>query len=171
MDDGGPVTDAGHRLATLLFPVVDGAVLLIRKRRGVGAGLYNGPGGKLEPGETPRECAVRETREEVRARPVGVSKLGELDFVFGDDPFTYVHVYRADGLAGTPQETPEADPAWFPVDDVPYDEMWPDDRHWLPHLLDGEPFFGRFLFDADGDVIREWTLDTGPGVLEDSGPE
>lgn len=35
-------------------------VLLMRKKRGVGAGLYNGPGGKVEPDESPRECAVRE---------------------------------------------------------------------------------------------------------------
>jgi 8-oxo-dGTP diphosphatase len=167
MDDGGPTTEAGHRLATLLFPVVDGEVLLIRKKRGVGAGLYNGPGGKVEPGETPRECAVREPREEVRARPTGVEKLGELDFRFGGDPFTYVHVYRADGLRGAPQETPEADPEWRPVDALPYDEMWPDDRHWLSHLLAGEPFHGRFRFDDDGDELRSWDLETGAGAFED----
>ena len=40
-------------------------VLLIEKRRGLGEGWYNGPGGKCEAGETPRECAARETREEV----------------------------------------------------------------------------------------------------------
>jgi mutator protein MutT len=169
MDDGGPTTDAGHRVATLLFPVVDGEVLLIRKKRGVGAGLYNGPGGKVEDGETPRECAVRETREEVRARPVGVRKLGELDFRFGRDPFTYVHVFRADELRGDPEETPEADPEWVAVEAVPYDEMWPDDRHWLPHMLAGERFHGWFRFDDDGDELLAWELETGEGALEDAG--
>jgi len=170
MDDGGPTTDAGHRLATLLFPVVDGEVLLIHKKRGVGAGLYNGPGGKVEPGETPRECAVRETREEVRAAPTGVEKCGELDFRFGDDPFTYVYVFRADGLAGEPAATPEADPEWVAVDAVPYDEMWPDDRHWLPSLLDGERFRGRFRFDDDGDELREWTVETGVDFEDSDAP-
>lgn len=162
-----PTTPEGHRLATLLFPVIDGEVLLIRKKRGVGAGLYNGPGGKVEPGETPRECATRETREEVRARPADVTKLGELDFRFGEDPFNYVHVFRAGALHGTPRETPEADPEWFGVDAVPYDEMWADDRHWLPHLLAGERFRGRFRFDADGDELLEWELETGADALED----
>ena len=47
---------------TLLFVVKDGRVLLIRKKRGLGAGNINGPGGHIEAGETPIECAIRETR-------------------------------------------------------------------------------------------------------------
>ena len=46
-------------LATLLFIFRDGEVLLIRKKRGLGAGKINGPGGKIDPGETPEQCAVR----------------------------------------------------------------------------------------------------------------
>ena len=39
--------------ATLLFVVKDGQVLLIHKKRGLGAGKINAPGGRLDPGETP----------------------------------------------------------------------------------------------------------------------
>ena len=53
-------------------------VLLMRKKRGVGSGLYNGPGGKVEPGESPRECAVREAREELRIDVRSLEKVGEL---------------------------------------------------------------------------------------------
>ena len=160
-DSDEPTTPEGHRLATLCFPVVGDEILLIYKKRGVGADLYNGPGGKVEPGESPRECAIRETREEVRATPRGVRKLGELDFMFGEEPFTYVYVFRADTLDGTPEETPEARPEWTPTDEIPYDEMWEDDRYWLPHLLDDEPFRGRFQFDDEGDQLLEWKLETG----------
>lgn len=152
----GPLPD--HQPATLLFVVRDGEVLLIHKKRGVGAGLYNGPGGKLEGSETPREAAVRETVEEVRAEPTGVEPAGVLDFRFGDDPFTYVSVFTATGLDGEPRETPEAVPEWRPLDAVPYDEMWPDDRYWLPPVLDGGRVAGTFLFDGDGDELREWAL-------------
>lgn len=144
--------------ATLCLPVVDGRVLLIRKKRGVGAGLYNGPGGKIEPGETPRECIHREVHEELRVGLSGVEKVGELDFVFGDEPFMFVHVYRADDVTGEPEETPEADPEWFDPEEIPYDEMWPDDRYWVPKLLDGETFTGRFRFDDDGDELLGWAL-------------
>ena len=51
--------------ATLLFIVRDGEILLIRKKRGLGAGKINGPGGKIDPGETARQCAVREVEEEL----------------------------------------------------------------------------------------------------------
>ena len=51
--------------ATLMFVIRDDEVLLIHKKRGLGKGKVNGPGGKLEAGETPAACAVRETEEEV----------------------------------------------------------------------------------------------------------
>ncbi|MEZ5332641.1 MAG: hypothetical protein R2991_11445 [Thermoanaerobaculia bacterium] len=59
--------------------------------------------------------------------------------------------------AGRPVATAEAIPHWTPVADIPYDEMWEDDRIWLPHLLDGVPFSGRFVFDDDR--LLDWTLD------------
>ncbi|MFC3478504.1 8-oxo-dGTP diphosphatase [Halobacterium litoreum] len=147
------------REATLCYPVVDDEVLLIEKRRGVGAGNVNGPGGKLEPGETPRECVVREVREEVAVR-VDPEKMGELHFTFGDDPFMFVHVFRADDPTGDPEPSEEADPFWCPVDDIPYDRMWEDDRYWVPHLLEGTQFRGDAVFDEDGDELLEWDLET-----------
>ena len=46
--------------ATLVFIHQGSRVLLIEKLRGIGMGKINGPGGKIDPGETPLECAVRE---------------------------------------------------------------------------------------------------------------
>jgi hypothetical protein len=40
-------------------------------------------------------------------------------------------------------------PLWTPIDAVPFDRMWADDGIWFPHLLSGQPFRGRFLFDGD----------------------
>ncbi|UPV99139.1 8-oxo-dGTP diphosphatase [Halorussus gelatinilyticus] len=141
-------------------------VLLIRKKRGLGEGKFVGPGGKVEDGETPRECVVREVEEEIRVMPRDPEKVGEFRFVFGEEPRMFVHVFRTEEFAGEPESTPEADPAWFDYESVPYDEMWEDDRHWLPHLLDGETFAGEFVFDSDGDELREWTVETGVRELE-----
>jgi 8-oxo-dGTP diphosphatase len=152
------------RDATLCYPIDGDRVLLMRKKRGVGSGLYNGPGGKVEGDETPREAAVREVREEVRLDVSSLRKVGELDFTFGDDPFHYVHVFRTEDFVGTPAETPEADPAWFRFDDVPYEHMWEDDRYWLPLVFEGTTFHGEFRFDADGDELLEWTLDVDVSI-------
>lgn len=133
---------------TLCFAVRDGQVLLIEKRRGLGEGWYNGPGGKLEDGETPRECAIRETREEVGIEVHDPEKAGELTFYLDGTPRIHCHVFRTDSFSGDPRPSAEARPEWFPVDEVPYDDMWDDDRYWLPGVLEGETVRGEFRFEG-----------------------
>jgi 8-oxo-dGTP diphosphatase len=131
---------------------------MIRKRRGLGAELYNGPGGKVEPGETPAEAAVRETREETGVDVGEVDKRGEFDFFCGDEHVFGCHVYVGRSVAGEPEATPEAFPEWRARKDVPYDEMWEDDELWLPQVLDGDTIRGAFYFDADGDELLDHTV-------------
>ncbi len=138
-------------------------MLLIRKQRGLGAGKLIGAGGKVEDDETPAECVRREVREELHVRPVGVERRGEINFHFGgsdpDGDSLHVHVYAAADVDGEPESTAEAVPVWHPVDDLPYDEMWVDDRVWLPHLLDGRTFEARFVLDDDGDRLESYAVD------------
>jgi 8-oxo-dGTP diphosphatase len=135
--------------ATLLFVIREGEVLLIHKKRGIGAGKINGPGGKVDPGETPLEAAVRETDEELHITATGVAAAGELRFQFVDGTALHCDVFTASGYEGEPTETDEAIPLWFPIDALPYDEMWEDDRLWFPHLFAGRRFEGRCVFDDD----------------------
>ena len=135
--------------ATLLFVVKDGQVLLIHKKRGLGAGNINGPGGRLEPGETLIEAAIREVREELCITPLGVGFAGELFFQFVDGLSIHCSVFRADDHRGEPRETDEAAPLWVSLDAIPYARMWADDRHWIPLMLARIPFTGHFLFDED----------------------
>ena len=137
--------------ATLLF-VVDrenARILLIEKKRGLGAGKVNGPGGRIDPGETPMITALREIREELCVEAVGASEFGELSFQFVDGYGLHCHVFRADACIGEPTETDEAVPLWAPLDAIPFERMWADDRLWLPMLIAGEQFAGRFVFDGD----------------------
>jgi 8-oxo-dGTP diphosphatase len=135
--------------ATLLFVVAEGRILLIRKKRGLGAGKVNGPGGRIDPGETPAECAVRECREELCITPTGVAEAGELRFQFVDGHAIHGYVFTATGHEGTPTETDEATPLWTDLAAIPFDDMWEDDRLWLPLMLARRRFDGRFLFDGD----------------------
>jgi 8-oxo-dGTP diphosphatase len=139
----------GEMLATILFIIKDGRILLIEKKRGLGAGKINGPGGKIDPGETALQAAIRETQEELLVTPHAPRKLGELRFSMSDCPDILCHVYRADDFSGTPTETDEAVPVWTALDAIPYHRMWEDDRHWLPLLLEEQPFLGRFVFEED----------------------
>jgi 8-oxo-dGTP diphosphatase len=117
--------------AVLCFIVSDGRVLLIHKKRGLGAGKVNAPGGKIEPGESEPDAAVRETMEEVGVIPQKLRPRGE------------------------PIETDEATPFWRPVDEIPYGEMWEDDRHWLPQMLQGQRITAWFTFDHETMLTKQ----------------
>ncbi len=144
--------------ATLLFVIRDGRILLIHKKRGLGAGKVNGPGGRLEPGETPLAAAIRETEEEIGITPRGVAFGGDLHFQFRDGLGLFCSVFRADDFSGALRETDEAIPFWTPLDAIPYDRMWADDIHWLPLLLEGRLFRGYFLFDDNQMLDRRLEL-------------
>gem|GEM_PF-62532 len=154
-------------VATLLFVIRGGEALLMRKKRGLGAGKINAPGGRLEPGETALEAAVREVEEEVCVRPVGARARGELRFQFVDGYGLECHVFSADACEGEPTETEEAAPRWYPLHELPYGEMWADDAIWLPLMLAGVGFSGRFVF--DGDALLDHTIalrDPAAGLFE-----
>ena len=152
--------------ATLLFAVKNGRILLIEKKRGLGAGKINGPGGKIDPGETPLEAAIRETQEELCVTPVNPRKCGELRFAMTMSPHILCHVFRADDVLGEPQETSEAVPLWTDIDAIPYHRMWEDDRHWLPYLLCLRGFLGRFVFEEE--TMRSMDLRTDVDWLSPS---
>ena len=109
--------------ANLCFIVKDGRVLLIRKKRGLGAGKINGPGGKVEPGETTLESAIRETQEEIGVTPREIEERGVLHFQFTDGYSLHCVVFVAADFHGEPIETAEATPLWFDLEAIPFEEM------------------------------------------------
>jgi 8-oxo-dGTP diphosphatase len=135
-------------VATLVYIIDRDRMFLIRKRRGHGRGKINGPGGKVERGETPVACAVRECQEETGLTPLDLEPLVELRFLdVGDDgePPMLGLAFRAVAFEGVARQTAEAEPFWCSLDAIPYDRMWADDRVWLPHLIANEPVRGDFV--------------------------
>jgi 8-oxo-dGTP diphosphatase len=147
-----------RELATLCFIRQGGRVLLIRKKRGLGAGKVNGVGGKLELGETPLAAIHREAWEELRIVLIDPQPRGLLHFQFRDGYSLRCTAYVATRFDGEPQVTDEADPLWFDVGHLPFAEMWEDDHLWLPQLLKGRRFRGYFLFDGESMLshLIEW---------------
>jgi 8-oxo-dGTP diphosphatase/2-hydroxy-dATP diphosphatase len=148
------------------------------KKRGFGAGHYNGFGGKVEPGETIAEGAARELQEEAGIHCPDMRRIGQIEFVFEGDPcLLEVHVYCGSVVQGDITESDEMAPQWFPMDSIPLDTMWPDDTEWFPTMLlltaaqqgipaaatnatahpvapgCGDAFFARFLFRGTQDII------------------
>lgn len=135
--------------AVLCYIFKDGEVLLINKKTGLGKGMVNAPGGRIEEDETAAEAAVRETEEETGITPSNLVQVGILNFQFVDGYSLRGYIFFADDYTGSMHETDEADPFWVKETEIPYDKMWADDIHWLPKAMEGQFFEGKFIFDGE----------------------
>eukprot|EP00949_MAST-11_sp_MAST-11-sp1_P004280 g4280.t1 len=139
---------SSRKLLTLVCLIAEDQALLGMKKRGFGVGKWNGFGGKVEPGETIFDGAMREIQEECGVTPTDMTLCGVLSFDYPDKSCRdlLVHVYRASAFTGAIQESEEMRPQWFPIDKIPYKEMWEDDYLWWPLLLEKKNFTGTFTF-------------------------
>ena len=135
-------------------------VLRGRKKHGLGQGSFVGLGGKLEPGESAVEAAVREVHEEsgVRVEAHDLDPRGRLTYLFPHreawSQESSVFVTRR--FVGEPAPSDELDPEWFPLDAVPLTEMWDDARRWLPAVLAGGRVRRTYVFGEDlATVVHE----------------
>lgn len=137
-------------------------VLLGLKKRGFGEGKLNGFGGKVEKGETLEEGAIRELEEESGLKADALEFSGRLEFDMSDK-LMLVEVYSCRSWrGGEPIESDEMAPVWVHETELPsiYDvKTWADDKYWLPLLLKGEKFFGRFKYNADDATIQSHTVE------------
>ena len=157
------------RICTLCFIERYGKILLGKKKRGFGTGRWNGFGGKLEAGEELLPSLLREAREEFgfELDQKRKKKVGEIYFTVLDNKDWNdidVHVYYGT-CDSDPVETEELVPGWFDRDALPYDEMWIDDKYWLPLLLDGKKFVCRFTL-TESNVLSTSSIEEVSGFKE-----
>jgi len=131
-------------------------VLLGMKKRGFGAGKWNGFGGKLKEGEATEDAARRELKEEAGITAGSLDKIGVLQFEFKGDPeIKQVHVFKTNKFSGEIKESEEMKPQWFYIDEIPFREMWPDDVYWFPMFLKNRKFKGKFFFGENNSILEK----------------
>lgn len=149
---------------TLLFLEQGSKVLLARKGRKVGAGKLNGYGGKPDPGESLPEAACRETKQEtgngIICKPEDLELRACIDFYYAENdtdiPDHRVYMYVTSVFTGTAHETEEMkDPQWYERDSIPYSDMLPADRLFVPKILAGETFTGTVSFLPNFSGVKE----------------
>lgn len=145
------------KVCSLLFLKRDDQILLAMKKRGFGANLWNGVGGKVDPGETLEQATIRECQEEIGVTPLAFTKVAHHDFICDatTDPWHMdVHAFFCTEWEGEPIETEEMAPKWFNISDIPYDDMWQDDAMWLPLVLKGKFVESEISFDQDNELLQ-----------------
>ncbi len=117
-------------------------------------GKWNAPGGKMEPGETPEECVLREVREETGLIIESPSLKGLLTFpAFDGEEDWYVFVFTADKFSGTLKKScHEGELHWLSHRELEEIPLWEGDRHFMKWLDCGEFFSGKFIYDSHGYV-------------------
>lgn len=130
-------------------------ILLGMKKRGFGAGRWNGFGGKIGEGEIIEQAAIREFEEEAGITPIDMTKRGVMNFYLQDsDEHIEVHLFGASRFTGEPRESEEMKPQWFDEKEIPFGEMWPDDKHWFPLFVKGKNFNAHFYFSDQNTIVN-----------------
>jgi len=149
------------KVMTLGFILTNEDILLGMKKRGFGAGRWNGFGGKVHEGETIEEALIREFEEECEVKILGNVKIGIINFEFPTKQETLeVHIFKILEYEGMPKETEEMKPQWFKISQIPYKSMWSDDPYWMPLFLKEKKFTGHILFDEKEQVLKSEIKET-----------
>jgi 8-oxo-dGTP diphosphatase len=139
------------KLATLCYVRSGGKTLMIhriKKQNDMHAGKWNGLGGKLEPGETPEECVIREVHEESGLTIHGPDLRGILTFPeFSGGEDWYAFVFVAPHFRGDLIESGEGVLEWVDDDQLLALPLWEGDRVFIPWLERSDFFSAKFVYE------------------------
>lgn len=126
----------------------------IKKEDDVHEGKWVGLGGKMESGETPEECIIREVKEE-SGLTIKTPKLrGILTFPkFKDNKDWYVFLFTASEFEGNLIDSNEGVLKWVNDLDVFNLNLWEGDKIFLRWLEDSRMFSGKFIYE-NGKLIH-----------------
>ncbi|MEM7333009.1 MAG: 8-oxo-dGTP diphosphatase [Chloroflexota bacterium] len=148
--------------ATEVFLLKENHILLGHKKTGMGTGKILGIGGHVEAGERLTETAVREVKEEVfiTLKEAALQPIAIFEYIYPAKPKwnAQVHFFTVRQWEGTPQESSEIKPEFFPLNNIPYDQMWQDSKLWLADALKGKRLKGKVTFGNDNETVVEHSI-------------
>lgn len=132
----------------------------VKKKNDINHDKWIGVGGGFEYGESPEECAVRETWEETGLTLTDYRYRGIVTFDWaGADETQYMHLFTASAWTGELTECNEGDLEWVPKEKV-YDlPIWEGDKIFFRLLEEERPFFSLKLSYSVENVLLRAVLD------------
>ena len=136
--------------ATLCYIKKENKVLMlhrIKKVNDIHEGKWNGLGGKIEQGETPEECIIREVYEESGLKIESPILKGIITFpLFDGENDWLVFVFLSDKFSGNIIESNEGKLEWIDKDKILALPLWEGDKIFLPWVFDETFFSAKFIY-------------------------
>lgn len=141
----------------------------VKKKNDVNHDKWIGIGGKLEEGESPDECLLREAKEETGLELTSWRCRGVVTFLNTMCEGEYMYLFTADDFRGTMQDCPEGDLQWVSREFLNQLPKWEGDQIFLDLLWQDADFF-LLTLRYEGDVLVEAVLD-GRTIIQKNGEE
>jgi len=138
--------------SSLIYMERDGKYLMlhrVRKQNDMNRDKWIGVGGKFEEGETPQQCALRETKEETGLTPINLNYRAIVYFYseYGDEE---MHLFTCTEFTGTLTDCDEGVLEWVDKDKVTELNLWEGDKVFLKLLSEDAPFFRlKLVYEGD----------------------
>ena len=136
---------------TVCFLTRADQVLMLLRRRPPNQGLWNGVGGKIEPGETPLESVLREVEEETGYHLETARYCGLLTWEGFEIPPAGLYIFSAEAPAGEPRPNDEGEMAW-------------KDRQWVftsPEVVSNIHVFGPLVLNGAEPQVYHFAYQNG----------
>ncbi len=138
------------KLATLCYVMRDNHTLMIyrnKKENDYHEGKWNGLGGKLEKGESPEDCVIREIKEESGLRITKPLMHGFVTFpMFDGVEDWYVFIFTASEFTGELIDSPEGKLEWIENEKLFDLNLWGGDRIFMKWLFSDKFFSAKFNY-------------------------
>jgi 8-oxo-dGTP pyrophosphatase MutT (NUDIX family) len=134
--------------------------LLIKSDDGINKGKWNAPSGEVQKGESPAKAAMRHVFQQTGLYVSKVTSHGTIRlFLNGKNEFNYLmHVFSTKLFSGDLKPNIKGEAKWFNAPDLPYYEMWADDKYWVNLVLQGKEFDADFFFDEKNEKITKYRI-------------
>lgn len=134
----------------------------VKKKNDINHDKWIGVGGGFEHGESPEDCALRETKEETGLTLTDYCFRGIVTFDCAGRETQYMHLFTAAGWTGMLTECNEGDLEWVPKEKVQELPIWEGDKIFFRLLEENRPFFSlKLSYDAHDNLIGA-VLDGAP---------
>lgn len=131
----------------------------VKKKNDINHDKWIGVGGGFEHGESPEECALRETLEETGLTLTDYRLRGIVTFDCEGQETLYMYLFTASAWTGELSECSEGDLEWVPKEKVYSLPIWEGDKIFFRLLEEGRPFFSLKLSYDVKDVLLRAALD------------